>query len=216
MADAWINEGFATYAEYLFAEEKYGYPEYIRAVALNQQRIFNIWPIVGERNINADTFIGGDIYNKGAAMLNNLRCIINNDTLFKQIILGFFEKYKFKIVTTTDFIKLVTDYTKKDYTDFFNKFLYDTDPPILACSYKIDIKNNLTFNYRWINVGKNFEMPFDVAVSNKEYIRLNGTAFSQTFKYEKAKTFFLPNEAKYDKKVVPKNSFTYYWTTWPF
>ena len=49
MADAWINEGFTTYAEYLFAEEKSGYPDYIMTAAINQENILNIWPIVGER-----------------------------------------------------------------------------------------------------------------------------------------------------------------------
>ncbi|MBA4321525.1 MAG: hypothetical protein C0408_01785 [Odoribacter sp.] len=216
MADAWINEGFGTYSEYLFAEEKYGYPEYIRASAANQRMILNIWPLVGERNINDNTFLGGDIYNKGAAMLSNLRCIINNDTLFKNIIRDFYLKSKLKIVTTRDFTDIVRDYTKTDYTDFFKIFLYETDPPMLSCSYRIDNNNMLIFNYRWINVGKNFTMPFCLAVDNKEYLRLNGTAYLQTFKSEKVKTFFLPNEARFDKDLVPENSFTYYWTSWPF
>lgn len=215
MADAWISEGFATYAEYLFAEEKFGYPEYIRALASNDNQILNLWPVVGERDINEDTFFGGDIYNKGAAMLNNLRCCINNDTLFKKIIKDFYVKSKYKIVTTSDFTNLVNEYTKTDYSDFFRVFLYETEPPELSCKYEFDGKNNLTFKYRWTNVGKNFTMPFCVAVSDKEYVRLVGTTLPQTFTYEKAKTFFLPNEHKYDKDIVPKNSFTYYWTTWP-
>jgi aminopeptidase N len=216
MADAWINEGFATYAESLFAEDKFGYPDYVRVIAANQKSILNIWPLVGEKNINQDTFIGNDIYNKGASMLNNLRCILNNDSLFKRIIKDFYERYKYKIVTTSDFTDLVKEYTKTDYSDFFKIFLYEADPPILSCNYKIDKNNNLLFTYRWTNVGKNFTMPFCVAVDNKQYIRLNGTSFFQTFRYEKAKTFFLPNESRYDKKLVPPNSFTYYWTQWPF
>ena len=216
MADAWINEGFGTYSEFLFAEEKFGYPEYIRVAASNFSSILNIWPIVGERNINSNTFLGGDIYNKGAAMLNNLRCIINNDSLFKRIIKDFYLKNIYRIVTTDDFIRHVRDYTNTDYTGFFNKFLYETDPPVLSCSYSIDRKNNLTFNYRWTRVGPDFSMPFCIAVNNKEYIRLNGTSFPQTFSYENVNSFFLPNEYRYEKELVPPNSFTYYWTTWPF
>jgi len=215
MADAWINEGFATYSEYLFAEEKLGYPEYIKALALNNGVILNIWPIVGQRDINEDTFLGGDIYNKGAAMLNNLRCIINNDTLFRKIIRDYFERYKFKITTTSDFTNLVKEYTHNDYTDFFSKFLYDSEPPILSCSYKLE-NNTLMFNYRWVNVGKNFTMPFCIAINDKEFIRLNGTPFPQTYIHPKAKSFYLPNEARYDKEKIPVNTFTYYWTSWPF
>jgi aminopeptidase N len=216
MADAWINEGFGTYSEFLFAEEKFGYPEYIRVAASNFSSILNIWPIVGERNINSNTFLGGDIYNKGAAMLNNLRCIINNDSLFKRIIKDFYLKNIYRIVTTNDFIRHVRDYTNTDYADFFNKFLFETDPPVLSCSYSLDRKNTLTFNYRWTRVGPGFSMPFCIAINNKEYIRLNATTFPQTFSYENVKSFFLPNEYRYEKELVPPNSFTYYWTAWPF
>ena len=213
MADAWINEGFGTYSEYLFAEEKFGYPEYIKALASNNVSILNIWPLVGDMNINENTFLGGDIYNKGAAMLNNLRCILDNDTLFRRIIRDFFERYKFKISTTVDFISIAEEETGKDLSDFFKKFLYETDPPVLECSYKLQ-NGTLSFNYRWINTGKNFTMPFCIAINDKEYIRLNGTSYLQTFKYDKVKTFHLPNEMRYDKDMIPGNCFTYYWTSW--
>ena len=76
MADAWISEAFATYSEHLFMEEKFGYEEYLSVTGNNMLTIFNIWPIVGIRDVNDNTFIGNDIYHKGAAMLNNLRCCI--------------------------------------------------------------------------------------------------------------------------------------------
>lgn len=215
MADAWINEGFTTYAECLFAEEKFGYPFYIKAEAYNQKRILNIWPIVGQRDINEDTFLDGDIYMKGAALLNNLRCIIDNDTLFKKIIKDYFEKYRYKITTTDDFVNFVNDYTQRDLSAFFNKFLYDSEPPILVCSFKIENKT-LSFSYRWVNVGKNFEMPFCIAVNDNEYIRLNGTTYTQFYTHNGVKSFFLPNEFNFDETLMPKNSFTYYWTHWPF
>lgn len=214
MADAWINEGFTTYAEYLFAEEKSGYPDYIKTAALNQEHILNLWPMVGERNINENTFLGNDIYHKGAAMLNNLRCIINNDTLFMRIIKEYYQRYKFRITNTSDFVSIVKELTGEDCSDFFRKFLYEAEPPVLSCSYEIDTRNNLTFNYQWLNVGKNFKMPFCIAVSNKEYVRLEGTTTLQTFKREKIKSFFLVNENRYDKDVVPRNAFTYFWTIW--
>jgi aminopeptidase N len=217
MADAWINEGFATYAEALFAEEKYGYPKYVAAVAYDFDKILNIWPVVGELNINSNTFIGGDIYMKGAAMLNNLRCLMDNDSLFKTIIRDFYLKGRFRIVTTADFINHVKSYTNTDYKDFFNSFLYSDEPPILVCNYFIDKKNQLTLSYRWTNVGKDFTMPFCVAVNEKsKYIRLIGTTQLRTFSYENVKNFFLPNERHFNQDLVPENSFTYYWTSWPF
>jgi aminopeptidase N len=215
MAEAWINEGFTTYSEYLFAEEKYGYPTYVKAAALNQKNILNLWPMVGQKGINENTFIGGDIYNKGAAMLNNLRCVMDNDTLFKKIIKEYFERYRYKITTTDDFVKLVHETTKCDYSDFFNKFLYAAEPPVLKVSYTIKNKM-LSFTYNWINVGQNFEMPFCIAINNTDYIRLVGTTQKQVYNQEAVKSFFLPNEYRFDEKLVPRNSLTYYWTSWPF
>lgn len=214
MADAWINEGFATYAECLFAEAKYGYRAYVDAIAVSQQRVFNIWPLVGERNINANTFIGNDIYHKGASMLNNLRCTIDDDELFMKIIRDYYNKYKYRITTTTDFTDLVSEYTGKDYSSFFDIFLYKTQPPILECRYYIDNKRKLTFIYRWKNVADSFSMPFCININNKQTFRLTGTAEPQTFTMGKVSSFYLPNEFKFKSRDIPHNSFTYYWTEW--
>lgn len=213
MADAWISETFATYSEHLFLEQIYGYKEYVDASAKTMNRIFNIWPIVGIRDVNDNSFLGGDIYHKGAAMINNLRCDINNDSLFFDIVKGFYNQQKFKISKTSDFVNFVNEKTKKDYSDFFNKFLYDTEPPILQ--YKFSLKNDsLTFSYRWIKVGDNFTMPFNITINETDNYRLEGTAKSQVFKIDNVKSFYLPNEKRFDKEKILKNSFTYYWTNW--
>jgi aminopeptidase N len=215
MADAWINEGFTTYAECLFAEEKSGYADYIKMIASKQRIIFNLHPIVGERNINENTFLTGDIYNKGAAMLNNLRCIIDNDTLFMRIIKDYYQKYRYKITNTADFVNLVSEYTGMNLGDFFRKFLYESEPPVLVCTYSLD-KGNLSFSYRWMNTGARFTLPFCICLNGKEVIRLNATSSLQTYKAQKVKSFFVVNENNLpDRLEVPKNCFTYYYTSWP-
>jgi len=213
MADAWISEGFATFAEHLFIEEMFGYEEYVSASADNMLDIFNIWPMVGKRGVNDNSFLSGDIYHKGAAMLNNLRCTINDDSLFFSIVKNFYEKYKFKIVTSSDFTNYVNERTCGDYTDFFNKFLYDTIPPVLKYKFSL-VDDTLRFKYRWIHVGKNFTMPFSIAINNEKNYRLNGTTEFQTFILGNVKSFYLPNEKRFKKDQITKNSFTYYWTSW--
>jgi aminopeptidase N len=213
MADAWLSEGFATYSEYLFMEEKYGYDAYIKVAAKGMQDIENIWPMVGPRDVNDNAFLGGDIYYKGAAMLHNLRCEINNDSLFFTMIKGFFTEYKFKISCTQDFIDYVNKSTRKDNTDFFNKFLYDATPPILQYSYSI-INGKLEFSYQWIHVGKNFKMPFGIILNGNKSKRFEGTANRQTYEASNIKSFYIPNEMRFKKNIFEKNSFTYFWTSW--
>ncbi len=213
MADAWISESFATYSEALYMEERFGYEYYIDQCINFMLNIANIWPIVGTKDVNDNTFPSNDIYFKGAAMLNNLRCTINDDSLFFSLIKGFYNNYKFKITTTSDFIDFTNNTTGHDYSDFFNKFLYDTIPPILEYQYTL-IDDTLLFTYKWVGVGKNFTMPFSITVNHNANFRLVGSTEDQAIKVRDVKSFYLPNENHYNLKLVSKNSFTYYWTSW--
>ncbi|HEY9115914.1 MAG TPA: M1 family aminopeptidase [Bacteroidales bacterium] len=213
MADAWISEGFANYSENLFLEKKFGYKQYIKASASNMRYILNIWPMVGARDVNDNSFMGGDIYSKGASMLNNLRCIINNDKVFFAMIKKFQQDNQFKTITSSDFVCFVNDYTGNDYTDFFNKFLYDDEPPVLEYSYTLE-NGLLSFTYKWINVGSSFTMPFSISINYSENFRIEGTTEYQTINLKDVNTFYLPNERRFNLDYLTKNSFTYYWTSW--
>jgi len=213
MADAWISESFATYSEHLFMEEKYGYDQYLKVVSKGMESIENIWPCVGVREVNDNSFIGGDIYNKGAAMLHNLRCTLNNDTLFFEVIKGFYTTYKFRIATTSDFINYVNTATGKDFTDFFTKFLYDAKPPVLEYSYTLK-KDSLVFTYKWVEVGNKFTMPFGIMLNGYKSIRLEGTPEAQTFTAPDIETFYIPNEKRFIRNDFARNSYTYFWTSW--
>jgi aminopeptidase N len=133
--------------------------------------------------------------------------------LFFSIIKNFYEKYKFKIVTSSDFTDFVHERTCSDFTDFFNKFLYDTIPPVLKYKFSL-VGDTLRFKYRWINVGRSFTMPFSIAINNEKNYRLTGTTEFQTFILGNVKSFYLPNEKRFKKDQITKNSFTYYWTSW--
>lgn len=213
MADAWISEGFATYSEHLFMEARYGYAEYISASSKTMEDIRNIWPMVGIKDVNDNTFLGNDIYKKGAAMINNLRCTINNDSLFFLLIKSFYSQYKYKPLTTSQFIDYVNNFTSTDYSDFFNKFLYSAEPPVLQYDFVLQ-NDTLYFEYRWINVGRNFKMPFSITVNEKENIRIVGGVDKKVIRIDNVKSFYLPNEHRLNKDQIAKNSFTYYWTLW--
>jgi aminopeptidase N len=211
MADAWINEGFGTYAEYLFLEKVYGYQKYLDAFGIYSRNIMNRWPMVGESDVNDNTFLSGDIYFKGAAMLNNLRCIMNDDTLFFSIIKGFYEDRRMKISATDDFILYVRKKYPEDLGDFFDAFLYQADPPVLSYSFAL-LQGTLVFNYAWTGVARDFTMPFSIMVNNSNCIRLNGTTSAQTYTCKEASSFYIPNPFNFDSKVLDPNAFTYFQT----
>jgi len=213
MADAWISEGFATYAEHLFMEQKYGYLEYLYSTVTNARYVLNIWPVVGPENVNDNSFLGGDIYSKGAALLNNLRCTMNNDSLFFDMIKAYYQHFKFQQINSHDVVAFVNHYTGQDYTSLFNKFLYDVDPPVLEYSFSLQNKH-LIFNYKWINVEHDFYMPFSITINNGQNHRLVGTTENRTFEASNIQSFYLPNEFFFNMKTQTHNSFTYFITHW--
>lgn len=216
MADAWISEGFATYTECLFMEDVYGYDKYMELVISNMKDVINLWPISGKEGVNDNTFLGGDIYHKGALLLHNLRCTLNNDSLFLGLLKSFYRSNIYKNVCTREFISFVNSYTKRDMSSFLKKFLFDKEPPILAYRFILD-SAGLILSYRWAEVEENFTMPFLLFDGNGKQFRLTGTAHDQLFKLDGAKTFLIANKVTFPKKIL-KNSMTYFQTApeqWP-
>ncbi|MDP4207221.1 MAG: M1 family metallopeptidase [Bacteroidota bacterium] len=210
MADIWLQEGFATYAELMFIENKYGHDEYLKELKRKLQFIFNIWPIVDNYNVNENAFASNDCYNKGAAVLNNLRCTMANDTLFFKLIKDFSQRYRLKIATTKDFTSMVNEYTGKDYTAFFKKFLYDKNLPVLKYTYRKEGKN-IVLKYQWEEVDKGFAMPVGICTNDGASFRLEATTEPQEITLKNTTTFrFYTQWIEPDK--VQRNAYTYYWT----
>ena len=84
-----------------------GKNEYMYELTDKSRYIFNIWPMVQNRNVNENTFASNDVYNKGAMLLHCLRCTINNDSLFFRILHDFCVSNRYKIVNSQDFVNFV-------------------------------------------------------------------------------------------------------------
>lgn len=210
MTDAWIHEAFATYAEMLFMEHVFGKEEYLYELNSRTNFIFNVWPMVQNRDVNENSFVSNDIYNKGAMMLHCFRCTLNNDSLFFKLLKDLFEHHRYRIVDSDDFIEYVNRYTNDDYTAFFNKFLYDTRLPVLEYSFRKD-SAGLILSYKWTEVDKGFKMPFCIMTDNKKSIRLTGTTTKQEIKLEKTSWFNFYNLWRGYNGAEP-NSYTYFHT----
>lgn len=124
MADVWLQEGFATYSEFLFIEWNFGYEVYKKSIENLKSSVVGTFAIVGNRDVNDNMFANGDIYFKGALVIHQLREKINNINLFLEILKTFQKRYAKKVVTTQDFINSVNEVTKADYTEFLRTKLY--------------------------------------------------------------------------------------------
>lgn len=207
MADGWIHEGFATYAEYLFIEHQFNYQEYLYEVVESRKRIHNMYQIVGPRDVNANTLIDGDAYTKGANMLHNLRCLINDDSAFFSMIKEFYQTHANSIVTTKDFTDFANKKFNRNLDPFFKAWLYQKSVPELEY-YTTTSGSDIILKFRWVNVPPGFQMPFGVLKNENEGIRVMGT--DQLSEIKLNGNIRIPCGWEPGYELLPKNSFTYF------
>ncbi len=211
MADIWLHEGFATYAEILFLEHMEGYDQSIYELHNRMNFIYNIWPVVQNRNVNENSFAGGDVYNKGAILLHCLRATINNDSVFKPMLRDFNLAYRDSVIDSDSFIQFVHNYTGSDFTAFFKKFLYETTLPVLSYTYRRK-DDGILLRYKWMDVDEGFVMPFSIMTfPSDEAYRLEATTEMQEIMIPGAESFAFYNYAIFPGNC-PRNGLTYYRT----
>ena len=160
IADMWIHESFTCYSENLFVEYYYGKDAgsaYVRGLRKN---IRNDKPIIGTYGVNKEG--SGDMYDKGANMLHNLRQIVNDDEKWRAILRGFNTTFYHQTVTS----KQIEDFLSKevgfDLGPFFDQYLRDVRIPVFEYQFK-----HSELSYRWTNCVPGFNMPVKVTLNGK-------------------------------------------------
>lgn len=176
-ADMWIHEGFTTYSEGLFTEYFYGKEagfEYQRGLRKN---ISNDKPIIGQYDVNQEG--SGDMYPKGANMLHTIRQIIDNDSLWRQILRGLNEEFYHQTVTTEQIESYITLHSGIDLQTVFDQYLRTSHPPEL-----IIVKKRKKVTYYWGETVPDLKMPIDV-ICDGEKIRIYPSNEKSTIKARK-------------------------------
>jgi len=175
MADFWIHESFASYAEVLCYENFFGpaaAEEYLK-----KQDPGNKEPIIGFYDVN--DFHMGDMYSKGMRMIASLRQSINNDSLFFSLLKGIQSKYKYQSINTADIISYFNKGTGSDYTYLFDQYLRFGAIPKLLISKKASGKD-LELRYKWNANVSNFSMPVKITAGKKEFFIYPTTEWKST------------------------------------
>ena len=195
-AEVWLQEGFATYSEALYAEKTKGYQAYKNLLRLYSFFILNKQPVIGPHDVNYWNYKDGDVYVKGALTLFSLRNAIDNDPVFFDILKTFYQTYKYRTAHTSEFISLVNEKTGQDYTAFFQQYLYHRECPNLDfINYKTG-KNQSCFAYRMSNTIGGFRMPIQVTVDGIT-TELTASETTQYFPYPSKATFSLNHDLFY-------------------
>ncbi|KGO93579.1 M1 family metallopeptidase [Flavobacterium subsaxonicum] len=167
IADMWIHEGFTTYSETVYVECRFGYDKAMQYINGQANNVQNRKPAIGIFGVNKEG--SGDMYYKGALMLNTLRHVLNDDDKWWKLILDYSNTYKKQIIDTETVIAFFNKQMGADLTPVFNQYLRHAAIPKLQI--KLEGKN---LEYRWQTDEPNFVMPVEIKVDDK-IIRLKAT-----------------------------------------
>jgi aminopeptidase N len=139
--DIWLNEGFATFMEFVWTESHFGkdQADYERWQAAHQWfEEANLYakPIV-RHDFNDSGEFDGNAYTKGGWVLYMLRHQIGEDAFYRGL-KHYLEVNRGKNVVTADLAKALEETTHTNVDQFFSQWLYGAGAPKFDLSYKYD------------------------------------------------------------------------------
>jgi len=128
--DIWLNEGFATFAEFLWLEHRRGTDSMGRDIEERHERLSSLGhsPIADPQ---VSQLFGPAVYWRGGMTLHALRVELANDELMKEILQTYFERHRDGNATTQDFIDVAEELSATDLTDLWDRWLYTSQLPPL-------------------------------------------------------------------------------------
>lgn len=171
IADMWIHESFTNYSEALFTDYWYGRQEGQEYCFGLRRNILNDKPIIGPYNVNREG--SGDMYYKGANMINSIRNAMNDDTKFRQMLVDMNKTFYHKTVTATDIENFMSSYSGIDLSKVFDQYLRTVEIPQLEYAFSNDKKK---LYFRYVNCIPGFNFPLNIkADKGTNSIQLNPT-----------------------------------------
>ncbi|MFF5922989.1 M1 family metallopeptidase [Streptomyces flavochromogenes] len=124
--DLWLNEGFATYAEWLYTEEYEHVPartHFERAFAQETN-----WAFPPAAPPTAENLFDPPVYQRGAMVLHKLRETVGDRT-FDEILRGWPAKYRHANASTDDFTSYAESVAGRDLDELWDVWLYGDGKP---------------------------------------------------------------------------------------
>lgn len=123
--DVWLNEGFATYGEWLWADHALGIP---LTVSMEQARRLVRDGSGRTDDPGVDEMFNANTYQRGALTLGALRMAVGDDTFFR-ILRTYLDRFGGRTASTKDFIDVAEEVSGRTLRGFFEDWLGDGPLP---------------------------------------------------------------------------------------
>lgn len=217
--DIWLNEGFATMGEYLVYEKLLMSASQFQSYLQSEMDNITSSPggsvYVPDNQLTSNRIFDGRLtYTKGGYVLRMIKWILGDDQFYAM--LKAYQNnpaFAYNYVKTNDFRDFLSSYTGRNFTEFFNDWIYGEGYP----TYQIRWTQNATSKKLTFRVAQTrssstvsfFEMPLPIKVSGAggqtAYLVLDNTFNNQYFtndvNFDVTSVTF-----NYDKQIVTKGS----------
>ena len=163
IADMWVHESFANYAEGIYTECLLGKEAGAQYIIGVRRGIQNDRPIIPAYNVNAEG--SGDMYPKGGNLLHTIRQIVNDDEKWRAILRGLNAQFWHQTVTGKQVEDYISRQAGSDLSKVFDQYLRNTEIPVFE--YKV---GGDQLSYRWSGAIAGFDMPMRVMVAGKSVL----------------------------------------------
>lgn len=189
-SDIWLNEGFATYSEALYAGHRNGpegYHGYMQAI----ERNFPGTVIVAD-TLDLGKVFSTTVYRKGAWVLHMLRRQIGEQNFFELLKRYAHDlRYRFGNATTAAFQNLAEEISGQDLDWFFDQWLRREGKPTLRFGWKDTPEGQLLVRIQQAQAGELYRLPLTIAAvsgSDTTFFLAESNAQCQTFSFSISKS----------------------------
>jgi hypothetical protein len=177
-SDIWLNEGFATYSEWLIQADRYGPDAATAARQTSEQTLLTDNRITPLSTPDPAELLGVASYDKGGWVLHMLRQQIGDDAFFT-LLRTYIDTFRNRPATTVDFWRLAEEVSGQDLDWFFQQWLMQGGIPkytlywsetesgadVLLCSaapgiYRLDLP------LRFVAIGEQADVILSVEQAN--------------------------------------------------
>ncbi len=199
----WLNEGFATYGEYVYREQKFGIASAKSQLASWKTSIMSVptGSVYVQDSLNSDKIFDTRLsYRKGAYLVHMLRYLVNDDAQFYQALANYSTNYAGKFVITNDLKNSLELSTGLQLTNFMAQWFRGQGFPTYNIEWyhengELVVKSTQTTSAP--SITPFFNMPFELGYNGVVY-RFDQTQPIQTFRIPVATTVtavtFDPNQ----------------------